>query len=107
MGEQRGTGQHRDAIPAARRPSPWLDWLAEDWRPSRVRDALTAAILTIIAFWAAFGEAHPQDPGRYFKGHLQPPSTPPAAFLLVIAAGVVLAGRHRYPRTVLCASTAA
>jgi signal transduction histidine kinase len=107
MGEQRGLGQHREVIPRARRPLPGLEWLTEDWQPSPLRDALTAAILTIIAFWAAFGEAHPQDPSRYFKGHLHPPDTPPAAFLLVILAGVVLAGRHRYPRAVLCASTGA
>lgn len=107
MGEQPGPGEQRGTPARARRPLPGLDWLDEDWRPSVVRDALTAAILTIIAFWAAFGEAHPQDPSRYFKGHDHLPYTPPAAFLLVIAAGAVLAGRHRYPRTVLCASTGA
>jgi signal transduction histidine kinase len=105
--ERRGPGGQREVIPRARRPLLGLDWLNEDWQPSPVRDALTAAILTIIAFWAAVGEAHPQDPSRYFKGSLHPPSTPPAAFLLVIAAGVVLAWRHRYPRAVLCASTGA
>lgn len=107
MGEQHGTGQQAGLPPRARRPLPGLDWLNEEWRPSPVRDALTAAILTIIAFWAAFGEAHPQDPSRYFKGQDHLPHTPPAAFLLVIAAGAVLAARHRYPRTVLCASTGA
>jgi signal transduction histidine kinase len=107
MGQQGGAERQRDVIPRARRLLPGLDWLDEDWQPSPARDALTAAILTIIAFWAAFAEAHPQDPGRYFHGQLHPPDTPPAAFLLVIAAGLALAGRHRYPRTVLCASTAA
>jgi signal transduction histidine kinase len=106
MAPQRGRREQRDAISRARRLLPGLDWLSEDWQPSPVRDALTAAILTIIAFWAAFGEAHPQVPSRYFTGHPQP-HTPPAAFLLVIAAGAVLAWRHRYPRTVLCASTGA
>jgi signal transduction histidine kinase len=107
MGEQRGTGEHRDVIPAAGRPPPWLDWLTEDWRPSRARDALTAAILTIIAVVASYGEAHPQVPGRYFTGPNHLPQTPLAAFLLVVAAGAVLAGRHDRPRLVLCASTAA
>jgi signal transduction histidine kinase len=106
MAAQRRGEEGRDMIARAR-PLPGLDWLSEDWQPSPLRDALTAAILTIIAFWAAFGEAHPQDPTRYFKGPLHPPDTPPAAFLLVIAAGVVLAWRHRHPRAVLCASTAA
>ncbi len=84
-----------------------LDWLNEDWRPSPVRDVITAAILTIIEFWAAFGEAHPQVPGRYFSGSHPLPHTPPAAFTLVIVAGAVLAWRHRYPRAVVAASTLA
>jgi signal transduction histidine kinase len=107
MGQQRGMGEQQDLGPRVRRPLPGLDWLNEDWRPSRVRDALTAAILTIIAVVASFGEAHPQDPKRYFTGNAHLPHTPLAAFLLVIAAGVVLAGRHERPRLVLCASTAA
>jgi signal transduction histidine kinase len=84
-----------------------LDWLSEDWRPSGVRDAITAVIITVIAYFAAFGEAHPQVPSRYFSRALPLPHTPPAAFLLVILAGAVLAWRHRYPRAVVCASTAA
>jgi signal transduction histidine kinase len=89
------------------RPSLALGWLTEDWRPSPVRDAITAAIITIIAFWAAFAEAHPQVPSRYFNHGLPLPHTPPAAFLLVIVAGAALAWRHRHPRAVVCASTAA
>jgi signal transduction histidine kinase len=84
-----------------------LDWLSEDWRPSGVRDAITAAIITVIAYFAAYGEAHPQVPGRYFSRAHPLPHTPPAAFLLIILAGAVLACRHRYPRAVVCASTAA
>ncbi len=72
-----------------------------------MRDALTAAILTIIAVVAAYGEAHPQDPRRYFTGPHHLPHTPIAAFLLVAAAGAVLAWRHERPRLVLCLSTAA
>jgi signal transduction histidine kinase len=76
------------------------------WRPS-VRDACVAAVLTIVAVVAAYGEAHPQDPARYFTGGHHLPHTPDAALLLVAAAGIVLAWRHLYPRTVLCVSTAA
>src|SRR5215469_9124571 len=91
----------------ARRFLPSLNWLSEDWRPSPKRDALSAAIMTIIAVAAAYGEAHPLHPGRYFTVSHPLPHTPNAAFLLVIAAGAVLAWRHRYPRLVLCASTLA
>jgi signal transduction histidine kinase len=84
-----------------------LDWLSEDWQPSPVRDAITAVIITVIGSWAAFGEAHPQDPSNYFSRAHPLPHTPNAALLLVVAAGIVLAWRHRYPRAVVCASTAA
>jgi signal transduction histidine kinase len=90
-----------------RRPPLGLDWLSEDWQPSRARDAMTAVIITIIAFWAAFGEAHPQDPSRYFDKNHPLPHTPLAALLLVVVAGGVLAWRHRRPRAVLCVSIAA
>jgi signal transduction histidine kinase len=93
--------------PRARRSLLGLDWLSEDWQPSPARDAMTAVILTIIAFWAAFGEAHPQDPGRYFSKSHPLPNTPPEALLLVAVAGGVLAWRHRHPRAVLCVSVAA
>src|SRR3954452_830463 len=107
MGEQRGTAERRDVIPASRRQPPWLDWLTEDWQRSRARDALTPAVLTIIAVVASYGEAHPQVPGRYFSGPYHLPHTPLAAFSLVAASGAVLAWRHDRPRLVLCASTAA
>jgi signal transduction histidine kinase len=68
---------------------------------------MTAVIITVIAFWAAFGEAHPQVPSRYFDAAHPQPHTPPAAFLLVILAGGVLAWRHRHPRAVVCVSTGA
>jgi signal transduction histidine kinase len=77
-----------------------------DWRPS-VRDAAIAAAVTVIAVVAAYGEAHPSTPGTYFTGPYHQPRTPDAALLLVAAAGAVLAWRHRYPRLVVCASTAA
>jgi signal transduction histidine kinase len=64
-------------------------------------------VITVIAVVAAYGEAHPSTPGTYFTGPHHLPDTPDAALLLVAAAGAVLAWRHRYPRLVLCASTAA
>jgi signal transduction histidine kinase len=76
------------------------------WRPP-LRDVAIAVVLTIVAFFAAFGEAHPQVPSRYFTASHPLPHTPAAALLLVVAAGVVLAWRHVYPRAVLCLSTAA
>jgi signal transduction histidine kinase len=72
-----------------------------------LRDVAIAVVLTIIAFFAAYGEAHPQAPTRYFSAAHPQPNTPPAALLLVVLAGAVLAWRHVYPRTVLCVSTAA
>jgi signal transduction histidine kinase len=76
------------------------------WRPP-LRDIAIAVVLTIVAFFAAYGEAHPQVPGRYFTGGHHLPHTPSAALLLVVAAGAALAWRHVYPRTVVCVSTAA
>jgi signal transduction histidine kinase len=75
-------------------------------RPS-LRDAATAAVLTVVAVVAAYAEAHPQDPTRYFTGGEHLPHTPNAALLLVVVAGAVLAWRQCYPRTVLCVSMAA
>jgi len=72
-----------------------------------LRDTAIAAALTVIAVAAAYGEAHPTNPGAYFTGSHHLPHTPDAAFLLVVLAGAVLAWRHRYPLLVLVISTAA
>jgi signal transduction histidine kinase len=64
-------------------------------------------VITVIAVLGAYGEAHPSTPGTYFTGPYHLPRTPDAALLLVFAASAVLAWRRRYPRLVLCASTAA
>lgn len=81
------------ALPASERPP--------------VRDIAVAIVLTVVAVAAAYGEAHPTNPGRFFTGGHQEPNTPDAAFLLVVLAGAVLAWRHLHPRTVLVVSTAA
>jgi signal transduction histidine kinase len=71
----------------------------------RLRDVATALAVTIVLVAASYAEAHPAhnylSPGQ----HLAP--TPIAAFALVILAGLVLIWRYRYPRTVVCVSTAA
>ena len=101
----------------ARQPRAWPTLLARARRPADrrppsggrppVRDVAVAAALTIIAVVAAYGEAHPQNPGKYFTGGHHLPDTPIAAFLLVVVAGAVLAWRHLRPRTVLVISTTA
>jgi signal transduction histidine kinase len=63
-----------------------------------------ALVVTAIGVAAAYGEAHPSV--NYFTAPNHPPHTPDAALLLVAAAGVVLAWRHRYPGFVTAASTA-
>jgi signal transduction histidine kinase len=63
-----------------------------------------ALVLTAIGVAAAYGEAHPSV--NYFTAPYHRPHTPDAALLLVAAAGVVLAWRHRCPRFVTAASTA-
>ncbi len=70
------------------------------------RDGLIAAVITVIAVAGAYGEAHPSK-GIYFTPPYHPPHTPSADLLFVVAGGLVLAWRRRYPRLVICASTAA
>jgi signal transduction histidine kinase len=72
-------------------------------RPS-LRDAATAVAVTIVLLVASYAEAHPS-PG-YFTGGERVPHTPDAAFLLIAVAGLALAWRYLYPRTVLCVATA-
>lgn len=71
----------------------------------RLRDVATALAVTIALVAAAYAEAHPTH--NYLSKGQHLPDTPPAAFLLVIVAGLALVWRYRYPRTVLCVSTAA
>jgi signal transduction histidine kinase len=76
------------------------------WLPSS-RDAAIATVITVIAVLGSYGEAHPSTPGTYFTGPYHLPHTPDAALLIIVAASAVLAWRRRYPRLVVCASTAA
>jgi signal transduction histidine kinase len=87
-----GTGR---ALPGRFRPA---------W-PS-VRDAAIAAVITVIAVAAAYAEAHPAR-NTYFTAPYHQPQTPTAEMLFVAFGGVALAWRHRYPRLVICATTAA
>jgi signal transduction histidine kinase len=65
-----------------------------------------AVVITVIAVLAAYGEAHPTDPSAYFTGSHHLPHTPNAALLIVVAGGAALAWRLRYPRLVVCITTA-
>src|ERR1700722_9289613 len=76
------------------------------WRPP-ARDTAVAVVITLIAVFAAYGEAHPTTPGAYFTGTHHLPHTPTVALLLVVLGGAVLAWRQRYPRLVVCLATAA
>jgi YD repeat-containing protein len=79
----------------------WNAW--QRWRDSPARDPVVAVIWTAVIVFGAYGESHPT--GISFNGE-HVPHTPNAAFLLVVAAGLVLAWRRRYPLLVLTASGA-
>jgi signal transduction histidine kinase len=80
-------------------------WLR--WRNSPARDWVSATAITVVLLLGSWGEARPNQPAdlAQFHGH-HLPHTPPAALLLVAAAGLVLAVKRRYPVTVLAVSTA-
>ncbi|MGH3248684.1 MAG: sensor histidine kinase [Trebonia sp.] len=108
MGTAQATRPRRGrAFPAI--PGWVLDAWTEpggDWRPA-TRDIASAVVVTVIAVFASYGEAHPTDPGAYFIGTHHLPDTPTVALLLVAAGGAALAWRHRHPRLVVCVATAA
>jgi signal transduction histidine kinase len=80
----------------------WAAW--PRWRDSPVRDAVLAVVVTAVIVAGAYGEAHPTQVSDQVIGGHPVPHTPAAAFLLVVAAGLVLAWRRRYPVPVLAAS---
>jgi signal transduction histidine kinase len=93
-------------LPDPRRPSPRPTVEEAGSRPP-LRDVATALAGTVIVLVAAYSEAHPTDPGRYFTGGHHLPHTPAAALLLILVAGLALIWRHRFPLRVLAVSTAA
>ena len=76
------------------------------WRPS-ARDTAIAVVVTLIAVFASYGEAHPTNPGAYFTGTHHLPHTPAAALLIIVAGGAALAWRQKLPRLVVCLTAAA
>lgn len=72
-----------------------------------IRDVVTAIVITVIEVIATYSEAHPS---QRIRGLIAPPyhlpHTPTATLLLIVAAGLVLAWRRRYPRAVVAACTA-
>lgn len=73
---------------------------------SRPYEIISAVLLTALLVAGAYGEAHPGQASDQHPGGHPVPHTPTAAYLLVIAAGLALAWRRRYPLPVLVFSTA-
>jgi len=77
------------------------------WRDSLAHDIAQAVVLTAVILAGAYAEAHPSRASdKVASGH-PVPVTPTGAFLLVVVAGLVLAGRRRYPVAVLAVSATA
>jgi len=74
------------------------------WLGSPVRDAVLAALLTLIVVFGSYGEGYPRQVSdlAQFRGH--PVPHPTAALALVGVAALALAWRRRYPVTVLAVS---
>jgi signal transduction histidine kinase len=81
----------------------WQRWLS-----SPLRDVAFAVLVTAVLLAGTYGEAHPSSPSDtiQFRGH-HVPDPPLAALLLVAVACLALAGRRRWPVTVLAVSSAA
>lgn len=83
----------------------WVVW--QGWRRSPVRDVIFALVMTVITVFGSYGEAHPTQISDKLPAGSAAAHTPPAAFLLVAVASLVLAGLSRWPVPVLAVSTAA
>jgi signal transduction histidine kinase len=83
--------------------TPW----ERAWRAVVTRDTLTALIMTVVTLFGSYGEAHPTNKADMVVNGHPVPHTPNAALLLIVLAGLVLAGRHRHPVAVLAISTLA
>jgi signal transduction histidine kinase len=84
--------------------------LAGWWRStqgSTVRDVVSALAVAVTLTIGSYGEAHPSQAADKIPPGQPALHTPTAAYLLVIAACLVLAAKRRYPLAVLTASTAA
>lgn len=77
------------------------------WQRSPARDAVFAVILAAVLVAGSYGEAHPNQVSDQLPPASAATHTPVAAFALVAAACLVLAGRRRWPVPVLAVSTAA
>ncbi|HEX9032649.1 MAG TPA: sensor histidine kinase [Streptosporangiaceae bacterium] len=77
------------------------------WRGTTARDVASALIMTAVTVGGSYGEAHPNQPSDMVVNGHPAPHVPAAAFLLVALSGLILAGRRRYPLTVLLVSTGA
>ena len=77
------------------------------WRRSPARDAVFAVALTAVLLAGSYGEAHPDQTSNKIPAGTAAAHTPAAAFVLVVVAGLVLAGRRRWPLPVLAISAAA
>jgi signal transduction histidine kinase len=84
--------------------------LSAAWRrlSPTVRDAIISVVVAVVLVYGSYGEGHPSSPSDriQFHGH-SAPHPPLAALLLVVAACLVLAWRHRWPLAVLAVSIAA
>jgi hypothetical protein len=75
------------------------------WRlPAPVTDAVSAVLVTALLLFGAIGESYPMDPSNRIPPDAVPP---PAAYLLVVFAGLVLVRRRRWPVAVFWLSLTA
>jgi len=94
---------YADRVTSVSSLTPWQ----RAWRTVVTRDTLTALIMTVVTLFGSYGEAHPTNKADMVVNGHPVPHTPNAALLLIVLAGLVLAGRHRHPVAVLVISTAA
>ncbi len=91
------------AGPVSSRLAAW--W--QHWRESTAYDVVSGLLVTVVLVAGSHGEAHPNQPFDKPPLTQKIPYTPTAAYLLVVAACLVLVLRRRYPVPVLVVSVAA